>query len=126
MSSVSVTALLVRLVLSLGVVIVLMAALAKVARGRMGRATGRRRDPSLQLQVLSRQTIGKNASVLLVRAGDRGLLLGVTEHNVSLITETELTAAPVDEAPAPARAPGLAPPWNMVVQRVRELTVRRA
>jgi flagellar protein FliO/FliZ len=126
MSNVSVAALLLRLVLSLGVVIVLMAGLAKLARNRMGRTAGRRRDHALQLQVLSRQTIGKNASVLLVRAGDRGLLLGVTEHNVSLITETELTAAPADESPAPARTTALAPPWNMLVQRARELTVRRA
>lgn len=125
MANVSVAALLLRLALSLGVVVGLMAALARVARGRLGRTTGRGADPALQLQVLARQAIGKNASVLLVRSGDKGLLLGVTEHNVSLIRETELASA-VDAAPtASPRAMTLTPPWSTIVQRARDVTVRR-
>jgi flagellar protein FliO/FliZ len=119
MSSVSVTGLLLRLAVSLGVVIVLMAVLARVARGRLGRGVGRATGAPYQLQVLSRQQIGKNASVLLVRAGDKGLLLGVTEHSVSLIQETEIPPAE-EAAPAPARV------GTTALQRARELTVRRA
>ena len=98
MPSVSVAGLLLRLAVSLGVVIVLMAVLARLARGRLGRGVGRATGAPYQLQVLSRQQIGKNASVLLVRAGDKGLLLGVTEHSVSLIQETEIP--PAEEAAA--------------------------
>ena len=119
MSSVSVASLLLRLVVSLVVVIGLMAVLAKVARGRLGRGVVRTSRVPYQLQVLSRQTIGKNASVLLVRAGDKGLLLGVTEHSVSLIQETELPPAE-DEAPVAPRVTGA------MLQRARELTVRKA
>jgi len=119
MSSVSVAGLLLRLVLALGIVIGLMAVLAKVARGRWGRGFVRTTQVPYQLQVLSRQSIGKNASVLLVRAGDKGLLLGVTEHSVSLIQETELP--PADDAlPVAPRVTGT------VLRRARELTVRRA
>lgn len=119
MSSVSVAGLLLRLVLSLGLVIGLMAVLAKVARGRLGRAGVRTANTPYQLQVLSRQQVGKNASVLLVRAGDKGLLLGVTEHSVSLIQETEIPAVE-ETAPVAPRVGGA------VLQRARELTVRKA
>jgi len=120
MPGTSVAGLLLRLVVSLGFVVVLMAVLARVARGRVGRGGRRAPGGQYQLQVLSRQQIGKNASVLLVRAGDKGLLLGVTEHSVSLIQETEVP--PLEEpAPAPAQVTGAS-----VLQRARELTVRRA
>ena len=118
MSSVSVAGLLLRLAISLGVVILLMAVLAKLARGRLVRGGGRPGKTSYQLQVVSRQPVGKNASVLLVRAGDKGLLLGVTEHSVSLIQETEIPPA---EEPAPV-APRVT---GTMLQRARELTVRR-
>src|SRR5579862_3685430 len=118
MPGTSVAGLLLRLALSLGFVILLMAVLARVARTRMG--AGHKRTPAgaYQLQVLSRQQIGKNASVLLVRAGEKGLLLGVTEHSVSLIQETDIPPA-AEPAPAPARAA------STVLRRARELTVRR-
>jgi len=119
MPSVSVAGLLLRLVVSLGLVVALMAVLARVARGRLGRAGVRTTAAPYQLQVLSRQQVGKNASVLLVRAGEKGLLLGVTEHSVSLIQETEIP--PVEEtAPVAPRVGGA------VLRRARELTVRRA
>jgi flagellar biosynthetic protein FliO len=120
MSSVSVAGLLLRLVLSLGIVIGVMAMLAKLARGRLGRVGARTPKSPYQLQVLSRQQIGKNASVLLVRAGDRGLLLGVTEHSVSLIQETEIPPV-VDAEPAVAPRVG-----GAMLHRARELTVRKA
>jgi flagellar biogenesis protein FliO len=121
MADTSVAGLLLRLVVSLGVVIALMAVLARVAKGRMGRGLGKRAvGGPYELQVVARQQIGKNASVLLVRAGEKGLLLGVTEHNVSLIQETEIPTVE-EPAPAPLRATGAT-----VLHRARELTVRRA
>ncbi len=123
MANVSIAALLGRMIVSLGVVVGLMFVVAKVARKRLG--TGRRAGDATSLQVLSRQVVGKGAAVTLVRAGDRALLLGVTEHSVSLLAETDLppepAADPVSE-PAPAM---LAPPLANLVQRARDLTVRR-
>src|ERR1700690_3789844 len=104
MAGVSVAALLGRMVVSLGLVIALMWLLAKFARKRMGASRRRGTDDALRLQVLARQTVGKNASVTLVRAGDRALLLGVTESSVSLLSDTELPPEP-----APADDPAAAP-----------------
>jgi flagellar protein FliO/FliZ len=132
MANVSVAALLGRLVVSLGVVIGLMAVIAKVARGRLGHGPGRVPAEVLQLQVLARQSIGKNASVLVVRSGDRALLLGVTDGGVSLLREMELppeaepAASPrraMFRAPAPRTTPGA--PWGALLERARELTLRR-
>jgi flagellar protein FliO/FliZ len=124
MGGVSVAALLGRLVVSLGIVIAVMAVLARVARNRLGRTSARGLDPALHLQVLSRQTIGKNASVLLVRSGDRGLLLGVTEHTVSLLGETDIPPAEEPVAQQPSRTV-LTPNWGGFLQRARDVTVRR-
>jgi flagellar protein FliO/FliZ len=122
-SNVSVAALLFRMVVSLVVVIGLMAAIAKVAKGRLSPGSPKRPG---QLEVISRQTIGKNATLTLVRSGDRALLLGVTEHSVSLLDESELPAVPVaDDVAQPAR-PVTPVPLSALVERARSLTVRRA
>jgi flagellar protein FliO/FliZ len=122
MAGVSVTALLGRMVVSLGLVIALMWLVAKFARKRMSTSRRRGTDDALRLQVLARQSVGKNASVTLVRAGDRALLLGVTESSVSLLSDTELPPEPVP-AEDPAAAPS--PSWDLLLRRARDLTVRR-
>lgn len=64
---------------------------------------GRRlRSQDSPLQVLSSTRVGKGASVALVRIAGRAYALGVTEHSVTLLTETEL--------PAPAGEPAAAGP----------------
>ena len=122
MAGVSVGALIGRMVVSLGLVIALMWLVAKFARKRMGGSRRRGPDDALRLQVLARQSIGKNASVTLLRSGDRALLLGVTDHSVSLLSDNEL---PPEPAPAedPAAAPS--PSWDLLLQHARDLTVRR-
>ncbi|KGM14606.1 hypothetical protein N867_19270, partial [Actinotalea fermentans ATCC 43279 = JCM 9966 = DSM 3133] len=42
---------------------------------------------SLQLAVVGRQSLGGRTSVALVAVGERRLLLGVSEHGVTLLTE---------------------------------------
>jgi len=68
MTNASVAALLLRLVVSLGIVILLMALLARLARGRLGRVGRRASDPSLQLQVLSRQRKPSGTTVTVWRS----------------------------------------------------------
>jgi|HubBroStandDraft_6_1064221.scaffolds.fasta_scaffold2389579_1 flagellar protein FliO/FliZ len=121
MAGVSVGALIGRMVVSLGLVIALMWLVAKFARKRMGAASRRSADP-LRLQVLARQSVGKNASVTLVRSGDRALLLGVTDHTVSLLSDSEL---PPEPAPAEDPAVAPSPSWDLLLRRARDLTVRR-
>src|SRR5579862_3472308 len=122
MAGVSVGALVGRMVVSLGLVIALMWLVAKFARKRMGASSRKGVDDALRLQVLARQTIGKNASVTLVRSGDRALLLGVTDHSVSLLSDTEL---PPEPAPADEPAGATSPSLDLLLRRARDLTVRR-
>ena len=76
-----------RIGFSLLVVFGLMWVLAKVARRPLGgrRATG-------ALAVLNRQQLTRTAAVAIVRVGDKALVLGVTDQQVTLLGETELAA----------------------------------
>jgi flagellar protein FliO/FliZ len=82
--------------------------------------------------VLGRVTLGRNASVTVVRVGGRALVLGVSEQQVTLLTETdpaELTPPNVDPESPGTAAPGGFPPassaWKAVVEQLRDRTVRR-
>jgi flagellar protein FliO/FliZ len=56
-----------------------------------GRRIPKRRRPRKRnrLEVLARQSLGKNASVAVVRVGDRTLIVGVTDMNVQLLSEVD-------------------------------------
>ncbi len=135
---VSLLALLVRVVVSLGVVLAVMAAAAAVLRrsGVVGSApAGRRgmRRRSLPLEVIARHGLSRGSSLAVVRMGERALVLGVTEHQVTLLTEVdpaELDAPPdPDEHFAGPAGPGIGPgtlPWKVALEQLRERTVRRS
>jgi flagellar protein FliO/FliZ len=75
-----------RIAFSLLVVLGLMWGLAKVARRPLvGRGAG-------AIAVLGRQQLSRAASLAVVRVGDRALILGVTDAQVSLLGETEVEA----------------------------------
>src|SRR5438552_16861518 len=84
-----------RIGFSLLVVLGLLWVLAKVARRPLaGRGGG-------GIAVLARQQITRGSTVAVVRVGDRALILGVTDGQVSLLGEAD--PASVD-SPAPRRA----------------------
>lgn len=123
--------LLLRLVVSLGVVLVLV----RVAAGLLQRSTGigprRRRGPA-EVEVLLRQPLGRRAAISVVRAGERALVLGVTEHTITLLAEddTDALVPVVPDAPgtAPRGGGGSAPArptWTAFVDALRDRTVRR-
>lgn len=133
----SLVALLVRVVVSLGVVLAVMAGAAAVLRRSgvagttaMSRRGLRRRH--MPVEVIARHGLSRNSSVAVLRLGERALVLGVTEHQVSLLTEidpAELEAPPEppDAAAGPA-GPGIgagALPWKVALEQLRERTVRR-
>lgn len=76
-----------RVVLSLGVVIALMWGLTRVARGRQT-------VKGVPIDVIARTPMGKHSSVVVVRVEGRGLVLGVTEHQMTMLAEVELTPEP--------------------------------
>ena len=131
----SLVALLVRVVVSLGVVLAVMAGAAAVLRrsGVAGTAVSARRGTRRKapVEVIARHGLSRGASVAVVRLGGRALVLGVTEHQVSLLTEidpAEFDAPPDDNSAGPA-GPGIgsgALPWKVALEQLRERTVRRS
>jgi flagellar protein FliO/FliZ len=76
-----------RVVVSLAIVLGLMWGLTKVTRGR---TTVR----GVPLDVVSRAPLGKHSSVAVLRVGGRGMVVGVTEHQITLLGEIELEPEP--------------------------------
>jgi flagellar biosynthetic protein FliO len=95
--------LLVRLVFSLGIILGLLLLAAKVARrnGRtlrlpgIGSFGGKRRDPVIN--VIERTSLSKNASLAVVQVGDRTMVVGITDHEVSLLTDQVDLAVTTDD-----------------------------
>ena len=89
---VSVFSLLARLLISLFIVLMVLWVLAQIVRrkglpGSRGGAAGR--AARRQVDVLSRQSIGKGQTLVTVRLDDRVLLLGVTPQNISTLSELD-------------------------------------
>lgn len=72
-----------RVVVSLGVVLALIWALARVKKRVSPKGAS-------ALQVLSKTPVSKRGSLLLVQIGGRTLLLGSSDTNISLLTEVDL------------------------------------
>jgi flagellar protein FliO/FliZ len=73
----------VRLIASLAVVVGLMLLLARLVGKRYGARTG------APVQVLHRQPLSRSASVAVITVGSRVLVVGSTDHQVSLLTELD-------------------------------------
>ncbi len=141
--STSTLGLVLRLVVSLGIVLALMWLAARLVRGSTaGRALG-------VVELLARQPVGRGSSVAVLRVADRALVVGVTDTQVTLIGETDLAtieaAREQAEAAAALRGTGtsaadrpgtgaggplvgsvLSPgTWRRAIDAVRERTVRR-
>jgi flagellar protein FliO/FliZ len=136
-----------RVVVSLGLV---LAVLWFAAKGL--RSSQRRSRAGVDVDVLTRQPLAQKSSLAVVRLGDRALVLGVTESRVELLHETALAdvllpdeptaeATVVEQSLAGPRAvtqlrtsfprgrlagSALSPQtWSRAVQVLREMTVRR-
>ena len=103
----------VRLIASLAVVVGLLLLLAKVSGRRM-----RGRAGSL-VQVVHRQPLSRSSAVSVVTVGSRVLVLGTTEHQVTVLTELDhdelasdlvLVPGEADEDGDPTTVPVLLPP----------------
>lgn len=134
MTEVSVGELFVRLVVSLGVVVAIMAvaawSLKRLTNGNLGGAARGRTGRPVRIEVLARQSLGRRSSVALLRAGDRGLLVGVTDQHVTLLAETTAEELVTQEAPRTVPLPGdpqvTGSPWRNLTETLRERTVRRS
>ncbi|MCX6497574.1 MAG: flagellar biosynthetic protein FliO [Arthrobacter sp.] len=93
------------LILGLRVAVALGAVLGLIwlLQRRLGKGTGRRRADAA-LSVVSRQSVGQRASVVVVDAGGHRFLLGVTDHAVNVLHTGDIPEeAAEDAAPEPRR-----------------------
>jgi len=141
-ASVSVAGLLFQMVIGLGVVLGVIALVARLVKGkgRVGVAFGRRQA---LVNVVGRQSLGKGLQVAVVRVGERTFLLGVTPNSISQLAELaphEIEeTAPVDPGSPLASAPfwstrndkalqftgQKSPTWMSTIEHLRDLTARR-
>jgi len=84
----------VRMGLSLALVFVLMAVVLKASRARVGPVLAKD-----GLSVCSRRQLTRSASVMVLRAGERHLLVAVNDQSVTLLAEGDDLAS-VDEPTA--------------------------
>jgi flagellar protein FliO/FliZ len=80
--------LVVRVVFSLAVVLGLLWFIARTSSRRLG---GNARS---MVRVVARQPLARSASLAVVEVGDRLLVVGVSEHGVSLLTEMDPSELP--------------------------------
>ena len=133
MEGTSSIALVVRVIVSLGVVLALMAGAAAILRrnGVPGRGSaGGRRTPA-RVEVIARHGLGRASSVAVVRVGERALVLGVTEQQITLLAEADPADLIDVQQSDPARTPGpvgLSPSsaWKTVLETMRDRTARRS
>lgn len=88
----------VRVVFSLAVVLAMMWGLSRVMRGGRPAPKG----GAHRLDVVSRTNLGKRSAIVVLRAGERGLIVGVTEQSISILGEMPL---PEDEPALEVRTP---------------------
>jgi flagellar protein FliO/FliZ len=119
----------VRLIVSLGVVIGLMWVAANVLRKRGFAGTSGRRGPrGPQLELIARKPLGRNASIAVVRVGDRALVVGVTDHQVTSLGEVDDIDIDLDEDntwTVSSGAGGPASAWKTMLDQMRNRTARR-
>lgn len=116
-----------RVIISLVVVVALMLAFSSyLKKGNGISGIGRKRG---SIEILARQGLSKNASIALVRTGNRALVLGVTDNNVTLLLESDpedLIEQPEPLGTEALRVPSGSPPtWKTLIDSMRDRTVRR-
>ena len=144
----NVIALVLRLVISLGVVLGMMWLFAAGLKRRgivLGSGgiskTSRQRSP-FDLEIVARKGLGRSAQLAVVRIAGKTLVLGITEQHVTLLTEadaaftidnyeTDADGIAIDQLEAQRTAlprtatSGQFPTWKTFIEGARDRTVRR-
>lgn len=96
-----------RVTASLVVVVVLAVLAARLAR-RAGT-----RGPGVGVRVVDRAGLSREAAVAVVEVGGRALVLGVTSHTVSVLTELDPEQLETARARPDAAEPAVRVPWQL-------------
>ncbi len=104
-----------RVIVSLAVVLgVLWYLQKKLSKRGVGRAAGK------AVTLIGRQAVGPKSSVAVVEVDGKRLVLGVTEHSVTVLSATELPAHPFQTTLADAQSPAVVP--TVLPPNVRPIT----
>jgi flagellar biogenesis protein FliO len=130
-----------RMILVLGFIIGLIIAMGRFARARQLGLGSRGKKPAGQIEVLSRRTLNRHVSLLVVRVANQTLLVGQSGQQISLLAELNgdqwvqpepgaTSPSSLDDrllAPRMALGTGEQSPgaWDACMDRLREMTVRR-
>jgi flagellar protein FliO/FliZ len=130
MSTTSTLALFGRLIVSLGVVIGLMWAVARVIRKRgFGGVGGPSRRPGVQVDIVARRTLGRNSSIAVVRAGNQAMVVGITEQRITKLADASLEEIDLPGesqwTASPPGPDGPTPSWKAMLEQMRDKTARR-
>ena len=131
MGSASTLVLFARLIFSLAVVIGLMWVAANVLRKRGFSGASPRRGPrGPQVDLVARRALGRNAAIAVVRVGERSMVIGITDHQVTNLGEVDLTDDDIDldegntwTVPSGNTSPTSA--WKTMLEQMRNRTARR-
>jgi len=120
----------VKMFFGLGVVLGLMWASAHVLRRRgLGPANGRRGVRGVDVEMLARRPLGRNSSIAVVRIGERSMVIGITDHQVTKLDDADVEEIDLNDAlptrTGPLGSTGSASPWKTMLDQVRNRTVRR-
>ena len=118
------------LLLTLRVVLSLVCVLGLIwyAQRRLGGVAGRRRPTGPELSVVGRQSLGRHTGVAVLAAGDRRLLLGVSDQGVTLLAElapATVETTEVEVAPGSETVAGPAAPVSAAARLLARLPVQR-
>ncbi len=138
--------LVVRLVVSLAIVLGLLLIVAGILKKRGlviggGIGKGSRNHSPFDLEIMSRKPLGRNAQLAVVCTAGKTLVLGITEHQITMLAETEVvleltdtTSIPLDlslplsmeaqRTALPGTSSGSFPTWKTLIDGVRDKTVR--
>lgn len=119
MSDASPAVVLLRLVLAVGVVVGLLLVTARLTRrvgsGGAGPARG-------AIRIVARQPLGRNASIAVIETAGRTFVLGVTDRQVSLLSEQALATTEGDSA---VTVPPSVGGRRSLVDALRDRTLRK-
>jgi flagellar protein FliO/FliZ len=131
-----------RMTLVLGLIIGLLMVLARVGRKwqRGGGVAGLGAKPTGRIDVLSRRSLGRHISLLVVRVAQRTFLVGQSNQQMTLLAELDgdewVEVGPTASTPGSGNDRLLAPrmasgaggdtprAWDAFMDRLREMTVR--
>lgn len=135
----SVLEILPRMLASLAVVIIVMWGAARLLKNRSisGMSVSGKNRPLVQ--VVARQGMGKHSSINIVRAGEKMLVVGVTDQNITVLTELDAldleiamnTTRTTDShwtgtSAMPEKSAASGQSRTGLLTQIRELTIRRS